>query len=228
MSRLVACGCSFTFGHGLPDCRYDGVKYNDPKQVEFPSEMAWPQVAARIMGIECVNLSRCGESNRYIAQKLVEFEYQPGDIVVPMWTHFSRRSLIREEDGTILPLINWQAQDVTDIASIERQQDRASTAYYNFLYNEVDAAFDNLVYINFVDFFVKSKGLQIIHTCNRRGSEYREAITSPIVYETPWNRIVADLTFDDYVDLGVEEDGHPNVISHESFASRLVEHIKNT
>lgn len=227
MSRLVVCGCSYTYGHGLPDCRFDGVKYTDMNQIATASKLCWGQVAADTLGMEYVNLSSLGESNRYIAYKLSEFKYQPGDIVVPMWTHFSRRSWINAENVS-LPLGSWQSLDTDDVDLIDDQQTSVSTAYYRYMYNDLDAVFENLVYINFVNLFVKNLGLRIINTCTHKGTAFREYITSKIVYRVPWNQVDAELVFTDYTDLGVEYDGHPNTESHRSFALRLVNHIKST
>lgn len=226
MSRLIACGCSFTYGHGLRDCRYDGINYTDMTQIQTPSHLAWPQIAANKLGIECVNLSRCGESNRYIAYALTQFEFQPDDIVVPMWTHFTRRSLI-QENGVSVPLGNWQVCTDQNIESMEDSPKRAATAYYKYMHNPVDAGFENLIYINFVNLFIRNKNLQLVHACTRRGSEFREAITSEVVYQTPWNQVYADLIFDDHFELGQADDGHPNEESHQSFGARLAKFIKN-
>ena len=122
---------------------------------------------------------------------------------------------------------NRQVEDAQNLDQIEKEDHRISTAYYKYIHNDLDAGFENLVYINFIDLFVRSKGLKIVNTCTRRGSEFREAITSEIVYTTAWNQVYADLTFDDYLDFGTEDDGHPNVESHQSFAGRLVDHIKS-
>jgi hypothetical protein len=49
--RLIAFGCSNTYGEGLEDCWIPEFRKHGPK----PSKVAWPQILADKMGRECVN-----------------------------------------------------------------------------------------------------------------------------------------------------------------------------
>jgi hypothetical protein len=85
MPRLVAFGCSYTYGHGLADC------YIDPnKSGPSPSKYAWPNLLANMLGLEVVNCSNPGASNIHILWKLLNFEFTDDDLCVIMWTHFGR------------------------------------------------------------------------------------------------------------------------------------------
>ena len=75
--RLIASGCSFTYGQGLAD----------------PQTEAWPAVLGKQLGLEVVNLAQCGASNYYIVNSLMDFmitDHQPGDFYICGWSHWSR------------------------------------------------------------------------------------------------------------------------------------------
>jgi len=85
MSRLVAFGCSYTYGHGLVDCHIEPNTYGP-----LPSKFAWPQLLADMLGIEAVNLGKPGLSNLHILWKLLNFQFKTDDLCIVMWTHFGR------------------------------------------------------------------------------------------------------------------------------------------
>jgi hypothetical protein len=94
--RIVAFGCSWTYGLGLDDC----VKEDDfTKGGSTPSQFAWPQLLADKLSLECVNQSRCGASNKEIWFKAVNFEYQKNDIVVVLWTFVDRYCILKNENS---------------------------------------------------------------------------------------------------------------------------------
>jgi hypothetical protein len=105
MSRLVAFGCSYTYGHGLEDCH---IEPNNPGP--NPSKLAWPNLLGNMLGLEVVNCSNPGASNIHILWKLLNFDFNDDDLCVVMWTHFSRHPFsILKYDPTI---IQWD--DYTD------------------------------------------------------------------------------------------------------------------
>ena len=93
--RLVASGCSITFGHGLKDC-YSGKRKIGPG--DKPSEYAWPSVLADILGLECVNLSSPGASNKRIAHTLCSTELTDTDLVIVNWSYANRYCVITENE----------------------------------------------------------------------------------------------------------------------------------
>lgn len=84
MSRLIAFGDSFTFGHYLPDCD------------EQPSMLAWPQLLGDKLGLEVVNQSSPGASNNEILFTILNFKFQPTDLVVVGWTFVHRDLLYKK------------------------------------------------------------------------------------------------------------------------------------
>lgn len=91
MSRLIAFGCSFTWGTALPD--ESGSKHGDPIQI---SDLSWPALLSKSLNRELVNMAVPGGSNKRILQSIVEFDYQPTDIAIVMWTTPTRSTVFRK------------------------------------------------------------------------------------------------------------------------------------
>lgn len=93
--RLITFGCSLTYGHGLPDCfiepDYPGRK---------PSQLSWPYVIASELGIECLNLSSPGSSNKRIWYNILNFDFQHDDIVFILWSYPERSCIINRDQIT--------------------------------------------------------------------------------------------------------------------------------
>jgi hypothetical protein len=85
MTRIVSFGCSYTYGQGLEDCHID-PNLPGPE----PSKFAWPNLAAEQLGYGCLNLSKPGFSNLAILDAIINYNFEPNDIVAVMWTFKSR------------------------------------------------------------------------------------------------------------------------------------------
>jgi len=59
--RLIAFGCSYTYGAGLEDCFTPPIGHGP-----IPSKFAWPQLVANELNMECINMSSSGASNKEI------------------------------------------------------------------------------------------------------------------------------------------------------------------
>lgn len=230
MSRLIASGCSYTYGHGLSDCDYGGLNTEDDSAIHTASLFAWPQLAATRLGVECVNLAQPGQGNKYICHSILSYQIEPGDIVVPAWSFFSRNCIIPDQ-GTILPLGNWMIPDPdtdTGYGALDPEV-VMSQAYYEHLYTENNCTFENLAYINLLDNYVKNQGATIIHVSI-------EVKTTPDIdlfpyrdlSSCPWNSVEVQMTFPGDSDFGLCADGsHPDAQAHAIFAEKLCEYIEN-
>ena len=110
--RLVSFGCSLTYGDELADCT------NNTCGEDSPSEYAWPNLLAKSLDMECVNLGYMGASNQMILRMLSRYVYdseckmhydwikQPerystrmkqNDIVIVQWSSFDRIELFDSE-----------------------------------------------------------------------------------------------------------------------------------
>lgn len=82
IKRIIAHGCSFTYGQELDD----------------PSTQAWPALIAKELNVELVNLAQPGYSNDGVVQDLVEFDLKDGDFVTIGWTT-NQRLLFVDNEG---------------------------------------------------------------------------------------------------------------------------------
>jgi hypothetical protein len=97
IGRLVAFGCSLTYGDGLPDCYVSDP--TDPLGYHagpVPSRHAWPRLAADMLGMDCLNLAGSGNSNTRILLGVLTHAWQPGDAAAVLWTYPDRDYLLLE------------------------------------------------------------------------------------------------------------------------------------
>jgi hypothetical protein len=90
-NRLIAFGCSFTYGVGLPDC-FD--KYNGAGPE--PSKVGWVQLLADKLNRIAHNKSTPGSSNLEILNNILKFDFEENDIVVVMWSMPNRDVYFRK------------------------------------------------------------------------------------------------------------------------------------
>jgi len=81
IKRIVAFGDSCTRGEGLPDV--PEAEYTP----DIPwSKYSWPELLAAKLEVPCINQGQGAASNRLIAHYLWNFDIQPTDLVVVLWT----------------------------------------------------------------------------------------------------------------------------------------------
>lgn len=81
MSRLIAFGCSHTFGAGLSDT-YPLKKH--------PSKQSWPAILGEKLDIEVCNEGIPAAGNAEIFDKILRYDFLPTDLIIIMWSHFVR------------------------------------------------------------------------------------------------------------------------------------------
>ena len=77
MKKLVAAGCSFTYGTNLP----------------MPCADSWPAVLARRLDMTVTNLGTPAAGNQFITKQIVEHEAKHGledTLVIIAWSHWHR------------------------------------------------------------------------------------------------------------------------------------------
>lgn len=75
--RLVAFGCSNTYGHALDN----------------PTTEAWPAILSDLTGHEVINNGVSGASNLEILHNVLTYPFQSTDAVIIMWTIVNRDAL---------------------------------------------------------------------------------------------------------------------------------------
>ena len=141
MPRLIVFGCSLAYGHGLPDC------FIPPKfPGHEPSKMGWPSIIAKCFNRDCINTSSAGASNKKIWNTILNFEYQPADIVFISWSFADRYSIITEDE--VVDVGTWQKKD---------------SDYYKSMYDEYDSNIMSSLFISHANMFLKSKKINVFN-----------------------------------------------------------------
>lgn len=104
MSRIVAFGCSYTFGTGLKDCINDKVD-----ETTTHSKFSYPTLVANKLGYACHNLSCPGYSNYEILLSILNFDFQKTDTVSVMWS-FAQRDMVYNIKGNALNIQSPHAE----------------------------------------------------------------------------------------------------------------------
>lgn len=209
MSRLIAFGCSFTYGHGLVDCH---IPPNHPGPV--PSKFAWPQLIADQLGLECINLGIPGNSNKQIWYQVSKFDFQKDDIVFIMWSYPERYTVLKDNEYSAIGI--WQ--DSLD-----------SKAYYNFVYSKFDSEYMSKLYVSHADYYLDDLGIKSYQFVSEPSYENiltlnNKTIPSISVYLNDWEfRNVFPKALDDKIDPGF---GHPGEAAHLEFSRIVLNYLK--
>ena len=120
MPRLVAFGCSYTYGEALPDC----YEPESGRAGPHPSIFAWPNVLADRLKLECVNRGAPAFSNAAILSRVLDFKFNHDDICVILWT-FKSRDILFQPSGEHKNLGRWEDewlknQDMYDLVMKNR------------------------------------------------------------------------------------------------------------
>jgi hypothetical protein len=140
MDRLVVFGCSHTYGYGLPDIF--------PKSNLSHSNFAWPSVLSKDLNLSLVNNAFPGWSNYKILHKILEFKFQPKDLVIILWATVDRDMLFLK-DGVEFHVGCWNDDDITK-------------NYYN-IHSDVDMAVQTLTSVHHAECFLKTMGIKTKH-----------------------------------------------------------------
>jgi len=227
--RLIAFGCSLTFGVGLSDI-WD---YKKNKCIyESPSKFAWPQLVANKLNIECVNKSKAGAGTKEIWFKIVNTKFKNSDIVIVMWSNINRHCIINEENHSIQRVNIWDKDD-------------QSKLFYKYFWCPSDFYLETLLRVNHIQLFLQDKVKLIKHLMSsdtidilktklkvaKSDQEKFNILTTEL--RQVWN-IVQFLEFDGvrqdicdekYGPLALD-DHHPGPLAHEKFANKIFEQIK--
>ena len=94
MKRLVAFGCSLTYG-----------QYLDDRHTQ-----SWPAQLGKKLGIDVENISWPGDSNKAILYNILNFDFKSGDVCVVLWTNPYRWTLFNDgtKEDEVIRLGAWQ------------------------------------------------------------------------------------------------------------------------
>lgn len=201
-TRLVAFGCSITYGHGLHDC-----VVNKCEPGKSPSKYAWPQLVADQLGIMVDNQSKPGASNLEILHRILNYKFKERDYVTVMWTYpdrdyiFGNKNLItRKQLGTQLG--SWQTGPILDSwLSVHTESDLATRSWLNVHHANL---FLNSINVPVYNFFVSLKYLK----------KYK-----PLFVDVPYS----DIKVNKLEDIDRAADNlHPGIKSHTAIANAVI------
>lgn len=199
--RLVAFGCSLTFGHWLPD-NADGNTFN-------PSKLSWPNILGQKLGISVVNKGITGASNKVILQKILDFKFKKNDQVFILWTHLERYTVF-EKNYNILAIQPYK-------------KEKMNIAYYKHIYNEFDHGIDFYTRSNHAHLLLESLGLVHYHLTSRTISMPKPSWNKVKFLRTILEKDVRQNY--EHKDFALDNQ-HPGVRSHEYFANLIYNEIK--
>jgi len=137
MERLVVFGCSLSYGHGLPDCFIPPNQHGDKH-----SNLGWPSIVAKHLNRVCVNKSSPGSSNKRIWNEVINFEYQPNDMVIIQWSFIDRTAIIK-------------------VNNIEDIGPWTNHTFYKDMYDENDSLLMSKLFVNHSNMFLLSKKIKL-------------------------------------------------------------------
>jgi hypothetical protein len=195
--RLIAFGCSLTYGHGLPDCFVPpyGPGLN-------PSKLAWPELVAKTLHKECINTSAPGASNKKIWNIVLNFEFKDNDLIFIHWSFPARTAMIRE-DG------------VVDISHNNKHD-----LYYQNFYDDYDSEVMSKLFVSHTNFYLNSKNLKVYNLVANRKLQsiltLKEMTTShlPVYIQDSIKKFPYAL-----------DGSHPGIECHEFFSNQILQEL---
>lgn len=203
IKRIVAFGCSITYGHGLPDCCIN-VTEAGPE----PSKLAWPALVAKDLNVPVDNKGILGASNLEILYTLLQYPFAPGDIAVIMWSFASRDLLF----GRKLPFRKQQ------LIPVGAWQTTSIARHWMMAHCNDDIAVRSWLYLHHASLFLKDKGVTFFNFF----TEIRElSKVKPKFLELQYHDVLSKS-----LKLDIAPDKlHPWVESHRETAERILEVI---
>ena len=213
-NRLIAFGCSHTYGEGLSG------------STDSASPLAWPNVLANLSNRKCVNASRPGSSNKRIWNDIVNFEFEKNDVVFIMWTEVSRTCIIKKD--TIEDIGVWKVDHMD-----------SSKKYYELLFDINDSVMDLNLRSSHCDLYLNSLGIKnyhlvyseilIDHKVNTVAKKLKTMDRKSYRKET-FNK--ANLLGLDFSEISKSYDKaldgrHPGELAHKELADKIFSEVQN-
>ena len=132
MSRLVTFGCSHTEGEG----------------VENPLEHSWPAFLGKKLGMDVINLSIGGSSNRMIQHKVFNFDFESDDKVIILWTYPDRYHFFSDQTTHTGDISHWHKTNI-------------SKFWYKYFHTPYNEKFDNQTIVHQVNSYLDD--LNMVH-----------------------------------------------------------------
>jgi len=200
MKTLWTYGCSWTQGSCLEDNSI--FENNDWDFDEYKtSKYSWPSILSTELGMICKNKGAGGNSNQKIFQNIIDDcdQWQKNDIIIVMWTGYSRFLFYQNIHGTNL---NPNIDNISFYQSYLKEDSKL---------DYLDSKYKTLYYMKTLDKLHKNT----IQTCVDFGNIELKELKDINFYQNPYTN--------DYKALDNE---HPGPEWHKKTASFLKEIVK--
>lgn len=201
-TRIIAFGCSYTYGHGLEDC------WKDSFPTKHPSKYSFPSLLSIRLGVKCCNYSRPGGSNKYMwHQAMNVYKPMPDDVVINMWTNPNRSCSLHINDEQIKHIGPWQ-------------EDKTSIHYYKHLENDYESGYMSWLYTKSVNDYLKNKVKLVINGF----VNYQRSIRN---IDPIWNTVKCDIEFQPIGNKHplAEDNNHWGPLAHAELSEELYKMI---
>ena len=220
MSRLITFGCSLTQGHALE------------KDIEY-SKLAWPYRLAEKMQLDCINAGQNGASAKKIWFNILNFEFQPDDVVVILWTHMDRWCIIKETTSLTHTNIDTDWDIYPDMIQEYRQntgqtlininpnfskEDKLMYLWYENFHDEYDMDLQYYLHVAHANSFLNSRVKNIY---NLKASELdRQAFFNEVDF------LKTNINYIRRQHPKALDNHHPGKDAHEDFTQKVYEELK--
>lgn len=195
MNRIIALGCSYTYGHGLSDCIHSDRTSPGP----CPSKLGFPAIVATHLERKLVNLSSPGAGDKHIMHIANNFIFRPSDICLMQWSHGNRYCIIKQHKTVDLGV--WQ-------------DNKPARSYYKFMYDQWDTDTMRDVYIDYINLKLKDIGVKTYNIIPIDTRINQLTINKEIT--------MSDKNLQNFkVDVALDN-SHPGRQSHKLFADYLI------
>jgi len=217
MGRIVAFGCSNTYGIGLSD------NYNLGIDSHNPSKYAWPSRLAEKLNYSVLNNGVCGCSNKFIYQNILNYNFKDNDVCCIMWTDADRY---------------WRNDNNLEIPDGDRDwghnfqkgfigpwmKTKMAMQYYKFLHSEYDSDVMHMNYMYHLSLHMKEIKIQCVqyHWSCKRNSITNKKLNKwarPDIFFINFKKI-----FDRYPKAA--DKLHPGSLAHADIAQLFYERIQ--
>lgn len=204
MSRLIAFGDSFTFGHYLED----------------HTQQAWPAVLGAKLNLEVVNNAQPGFSNVEILATILDFKFEKDDLVIIGWTYVERDVVFKKDTlfkiGETNRFINYGSNRKLSAWT----DDPVCKQWFN-IYTDYDLGIKSGLHIHHAELYLDSIGTKQYHFLAHIQS-YNPFERSPKWIKKPKN-LIKNLMFKK-IDLALDN-SHPGIKSHLQLANKLYDYL---
>jgi len=213
--KLLAIGCSFTYGEELPD----------------PTTQAWPALLAQDLDYELTNQGVCGGSNDYIFRQAIEAtSLVPYDLIVIQWTERSRAETWNEWDRAPVNISANPNGGVVIDHLLPWVKD-----YYKYSYNDLFAYRTWTIKILALQQYFKSRNQPYIMVGVSGIPNYKSYYELRDHFGYLWRQIDTERYVgwpheglqEWYRDAPLAPGGHPLELGHRKIADEIAKYIRN-